>query len=328
MRRRAFISALGGAAAATLFRPFAAYAQTSAKHPTVAMLAVSTPTIFETSRDAFLQGMRELGRTEGGDFKFVERYTDGFLERLPALADELVRLKPDVILAQTSSVAQAVARATTTIPIVVAVLADRLGLIGSDARPTGNVTGILVNLEGLGGKQLQIAVDAVSGARKVGLLFNTANPGVAFQRAEFKAAAAALSVELVIAEIRSPDELDAALQSLAVARVDIVMVSQDSTLSSQRSRILTLASAARLPVMAAFREFAEDGALITYGINVSDNYRRAAIYVDKILKGTKPSDLPVELPTKMEMFINLKAAKALGLSVPGTLLAQADKVIE
>jgi putative tryptophan/tyrosine transport system substrate-binding protein len=328
MRRREFIATFGGAAAASLLRPHVAYPQTSAKHPMVAMLAVATPAAFEGYRKAFLQGMHELGRTEGGDFSFVERYADGFLERLPALADELVDLKPDVILAQTSSAAQSMARATTTIPIVVAVMADRLGLIGSDARPIGNVTGILVNLEGLGGKQLQIAVDAMPGAKKVGLLFNTANPGIAFQRAEFEAAAAALSVKLVVAEVRSPDDLETAFQLLTAERVGIVMVCQDSTLSSQRSRIVSLASAAGLPVMAAFREFAEAGALITYGINVRDSYRRAAAYVDKILKGAKPHDLPVELPTKLEMIINLKAAKALGLSVPGTMLTQADQVIE
>ena len=327
MRRRAFISALGGAAAATLIRPRATRAQTS-KRPTVGMLSVAIPATTRSNRNAFLEGMRELGRTEGIDYSFVERYGDGFLERLPALADELVHLNPDVIVAQTSSAAQAAAHATTTIPIVVAVMADRLGLIGSDARPTGNVTGTLVNLEGLGGKQLQIAVDAMSGAKKVGLLFNAANPGIAFQRTEFEAAAAALSIDLVIADVRSPDDLDAAFRSLVAERVSIVMVCQDSTLFSQRSRILALASAARLPVMAAQQEFAEAGALVTYGINIHENYRRAATYVDKILKGAKPSDLPVELPTKMEMYINLKAAKALGLSVPGTLLTQADKVIE
>ncbi len=326
MRRRDFVAVLGGAAATSL--TLRARAQTSTKRPTVAMLAVSTPATTEPNRSAFLQGMRESGRTEGVDFGFVERYADGFLERLPALADELVRLNPDVILAQTSSAAQATARATTSIPIVVAVMADRLGLIGSDARPTGNVTGILVNLEGLGGKQLQIAIDAMSGAKKVGLLFNVANPGIAFQRAEFEADAAALSVDLVVAEVRSPDDLDAAFRSLVAESVSIVMVCQDSTLFGQKSRIVALASAARLPVMAGQPEFAEAGALITYGINIRDNYRRAATYVDKILKGTKPGELPVELPTKLEMYINLKAAKALGLSVPGTLLAQADKVIE
>ena len=292
------------------------------------MLAVSSRAAFEGNRRVFLQGIAELGRTEGRDFGFVERYADGILERVPAFVDELVGLKPDVILAQTSSAALPLARATTTIPIVVAVMADRLGLIGSDARPTGNVTGILVNLEGLAGKQLQIAVDAMSGAKRVGLLFNVGNPGIAFQRSEFEADAAALSAKLVVAEVRSPDDLEAALRSLAGERVDIVVVCQDSMLTSQRNRIVALASAARLPVMAAFREFAEAGALITYGINVGDNYQRAAAYVDKILKGAKPHDLPVELPTKLEMVINLKTAKALGLSVPGTMLTQADQVIE
>jgi len=326
MRRREFIATFGGTAAASLLRPLAPRAQT--KRPLVAMLAVSSRAAFEGNRRVFLQGIAELGRTEGRDFGLVERYADGILERVPAFVDELVGLKPDVILAQTSSAALPLARATTTIPIVVAVMADRLGLIGSDARPTGNVTGILVNLEGLAGKQLQIAVDAMSGAKRVGLLFNVGNPGIAFQRSEFEADAAALSAKLVVAEVRSPDDLEAALRSLAGERVDIVVVCQDSMLTSQRNRIVALASAARLPVMAAFREFAEAGALITYGINVGDNYQRAAAYVDKILKGAKPHDLPVELPTKLEMVINLKTAKALGLSVPGTMLTQADQVIE
>jgi putative ABC transport system substrate-binding protein len=328
MRRRDFITLVGGAAAASLLGPVTSHAQTSAKRPLVAMLAVSSRAAFEGNRSAFLQGIADLGRTEGRDFGFVERYADGILERLPAFVDELVGLKPDVILAQTSSAALPLARATTATPIVVAVMADRLGLIGSDARPIGNVTGILVILEGLAGKQLQIAVDAMSGAEKVGLLFNVGNPGIAFQRSEFEADASALSTKLVVAEVRLPDDLERAFRSLAAERVDIVVVCQDSMLTSQRSRIVALASAARLPVMAAFREFAEAGALITYGINVKDNYRRAAAYVDKILKGAKASDLPVELPTKLEMIINLKAAKALGLSVPGTMLTQADQVIE
>jgi putative ABC transport system substrate-binding protein len=328
MRRRDFITLVGGAAAESLLGPVTSHAQTSAKRPLVAMLAVSSRAGFEGNRSAFLQGLAEAGRTEGRDFGFAERYADGVLERLPAFVDELVGLKPDVILAQTSSAALPLARASTTIPIVVAVMADRLGLIGSDARPTGNVTGILVNLEGLAGKQLQIAVDAMSGAKKVGLLFNVGNPGIAFQRSEFEADASALSTKLVVAEVRLPDDLETAFRSLAAERVDIVVVCQDSMLTSQRSRIVALASAARLPVMAAFREFAEAGALITYGINVRDNYRRAAAYVDKILKGTKVGDLPVELPTRLEMVINLKAAKVLGLSVPGTMLTQADQVIE
>jgi putative ABC transport system substrate-binding protein len=328
MRRRDFIATFGGTAAASLLRPLAAHPQASVKRPLVAMLTTGSRAASEGYRAAFLQGLLDLGRSEGVNFDFAERYADGFLERLPPFADELVALKPDVIVAQTSSAALPLARATTTIPIIVAVMADRLGLIGSDARPTGNVTGILVNLEGLGGKQLQIALDAVPAATKVGLLFNAANPGIAFQRSEFEAAASALSIKLVVAEVHSPDDLEPALRSLVDARVGIVMVSQDSTLTSLRSRIVALASAARVPVTAGIGAFAEDGALLTYGVNINDNYRRAAAYVDKILKGAKAGDLPVELPTKFEMIVNLKAAKALGLSVPGTLLAQADKVIE
>jgi putative ABC transport system substrate-binding protein len=328
MRRREFIATFGSAAAASLLRPLAARAQPSVKRPLVAMLTVGSRAASEGYRTAFLQGLLDLGRSEGVDFGFAERSADGFLERLPPLASELVALKPDVIVAQTSSAALPLARVTNTIPIVVVVMADRLGLIGSDARPTGNVTGILVNLEGLGGKQLQIALDAVPGATTVGLLFNAANPGIAFQRSEFEAAASALSVKLVIGEIHSPDDLEPALRSLLAARVGIVVVSQDSTLTSQRSRIVALASAARVPVTAGIGAFAEEGALLTYGVNINENYRRAATYVDKILKGAKAGDLPVELPTKLELIVNLKAAKALGLSVPGTLLAQADKVIE
>ncbi len=212
MRRREFIAVVGGATASTLLHPLTADAQSSVKHRSVALLAVASRAPFERNRSAFLQGMREAGRIEGSDFDFTERYCDGFLERLPAFADELVRLKPDVILAQTSSAAQPLARATTAIPIVVAVMADRLGMIGSDARPTGNVTGILVNLEGLAGKQLQIAIDAMPGTSKIGLLFNAGNPGIAFQRPEFEAAAAALSAKLVIAEIRTPEDLEPAFR--------------------------------------------------------------------------------------------------------------------
>jgi putative ABC transport system substrate-binding protein len=328
MRRREFIAMFGGTTASALLYPLTAHAQSSAKHPSVAMLAVASRATFERNRSAFLQGMREAGRIEGDNFDFIERYSDGSLERLPTLADELIRLKPDVLLAQTSSAAQPLARATATIPIVVAVMADRLGLIGSDARPTGNVTGILVNLEGLAGKQLQIAVDAMPGTSKIGLLFNAGNPGIAFQRPEFEAAAAALSVKLVVAEIRTPDDLEPAFRSLAAEHVGIVMVSQDAMLNNQRGRVAALASAARLPLMSGFREYTEQGALISYGINIADNYRRAAAYVDKILRGAKVSELPVELPTKLEMVINLKTAKALGLSVPGTMLTQADQVIE
>jgi len=279
--------------------------------------------------NAFFQGIHEAGYAEGRDVDFVERYADGFLDRLPAIVEEVVRLNPDAILAQTSSAGLVASRATKTIPIVVAAMADRLGMIGSsDAHPAGNVTGILVNLEGLAGKQLQIAHDVMPGSKRLGLLFNAANPGIAFQRREFDDAAARLGIDLITAEVRSPDDLDAAFARLAAERVGIVLVAQDSMLSAQRGRIAGLAAGARLPVMAGQPIFAGEGALITYGINPADNYRRAGEYIGKILKGAKPADLPVELPSKLEMVINLKTAKALNIAIPVYLLQNADEVIE
>jgi putative ABC transport system substrate-binding protein len=333
MRRREFIAMLASWAvwpgiASVVLSPVAVCAQAPPKRPVIALLSAAPQAGFLYYKNALLQGLHEFGYAEGRDIDFIERYADGFLDRLPALAEEVVRLNPSVILAQTSSVALAASRATATIPIVVATMADRLNLVGSDARPTGNVTGVLVNLEGLAGKQLQIAQELIPGSKKVGLLFNAGNPGIAFQRREFADAASAMGFRLVTADVRTPDDLDAALRQLAAEHVEIVMIAQDALLTAYRSRIAGLASGVRLPVMAAFRIFAEEGAVITYGINPSDNYRRAASYIDRILKGAKVKDLPVELPTKLEMVINLKSAKALGLSVPAALLIQADHVIE
>lgn len=295
----------------------------------MALLSPGTQASSVYYNSAFFRGVRELGYVEGRDVDFVERYADGFMDRLPAIVAEVVRLNPDAILAQTSSAGLVASQATKTIPIVVAAMADRLGMIGSsDARPAGNVTGILVNLEGLAGKQLQIAHDVMPGSKRLGLLFNAANPGIAFQRREFDDAAARLGIDLITAEVHSPDDLDAAFARLAAERVGIVLVAQDSMLSAQRGRIAGLAAGARLPVMAGQPIFAEDGAVITYGINPADNYHRASEYIVKILKGTRPADLPVELPTKLEMIINLKTAKALNIAIPLFLLQNADRVIE
>jgi putative ABC transport system substrate-binding protein len=327
VRRREFITLLGGAAAAW---PLAARAQALVKRPQIGFLAVITRTASERNRSGFLQGLRESGYVEGRDIDLVERYADGFLERLPALIEELVHLKADAILAQSTSAALAVKQFTTTIPILVATMADpvRLGLIASEARPGGNVTGILVNLDGLPGKQFQLAAELVPGATKIGFLVNLRNPGFAFQRPEIEAVASTLRVELVIAGVHSPDDLDAAFQSLAIERVGSVMVGQDAMFNGERHRIAALAAAARLPWVSGARENAEAGAVISYGVNLRENYRRAATYIDKILKGTKPGELPVELPTKVEMVINLKSAKALGLTIPPALLGHANEVIE
>jgi putative ABC transport system substrate-binding protein len=326
MRRREFISGFVAAAA----WPVAVRAQVAARRPVIAFLAVPTFAAYDRYRGGFLQGLHELGYFEDRNVQLVERYADGFLERLPALAEELVRLKPDVIVAGVSSAAVALRRFTTTIPIVVATMADpiRLGLIASDARPGGNVTGLLVNLDGLPGKQLQVAAELVPGASKIGFLFNISNPGIAFMRSEVETAAAMLGLRVVIAEARSPDDLDMAFHLFATRGVSSVLVAQDSTFNSERSRIAALAGAARLPWVAGQREFAEAGAVISYGINVRESFRRAGTYVDKILKGVPPGELPVELPSNVETVVNLKSAKALGLTVPPALLGRADEVIE
>ena len=325
MRRREFIALLGGAAAAW---PLAVRSEAMVKRPQIGFLGVGAAS--ERNRSGFLQGLRELGYVEGRDIDLVERYADGFPERLPALIEGLVRLKVDAILAQSSSAALAVKQFTTAIPIVVAVMADpvRLGLIASEARPGENVTGILVNLDGLPGKQFQLAAELVPNATKIGFLANLRNPGFAFQRPEIEAVASKLRVKLVIAGVRSPDDLDAAFQSLAIERVGSVMAGQDAMFNGERHRIAALAAAARLPWVSGARENAEAGAVISYGVNLGENYRRAATYIDKILKGTKPGELPVELPTKVEMVINLKSAKALSLTIPPALLGHADEVIE
>ena len=324
MRRREFISLLCGAAAAW---PLVARGQQ--KRPLIGLLSIPSRPVFERDRAAFLRGLSEGGYVEDRDFDLAERYVDGYLDRLPALANELVQLKPNVILAENSSAAIGLRQFTTAIPIVVGVMADpvRLGLVASEARPGGNVTGILVNLDGLPGKLLQLAAELVPGATKIGFLFNLKNPGMAFQRPEIEAAASALGLKVVTAGIGSPDDLDTAFSALTSADVGSVMVGQDGTFYSQRNQIGNLAAAARLPWVSGY-DFAEAGAVIGYGVNLPENFRRAGAFVAKILKGVKPADIPVELPTKVGMVINLKSAKALGLAVSPALLNFSDKVIE
>lgn len=323
MRRRAVLASL---AASCAMGPRVAFAQVPDQRPLLALLAV----LPGVQLDAFRQGLSELGYVERQNIDLVERSDPARPERLPALAEQLAGLKPDIMLVPVSSVALVAKRAAPNTPIVIATMADpvRLGLIADDARPGGNVTGIYVNLDGLPGKQLEIAAEVVPGATKIGFLFNAANPGMNFQRPEVEAAAARLKVKLVRADVGSPEDIDAAFQTFAAERVGIVMVGQDQMLYTQRRRIAALAAAARLPFMDGNRELAEAGGVVSYGVSTRENYHRAAWFVDRILKGTKPGDLPVELPTKLEMVINQKAAKALGIAVPQTLLIRADEVIE
>jgi putative ABC transport system substrate-binding protein len=237
---------------------------------------------------------------------------------------------PGVFVTGTIAGTLAIEQATAAIPIVNPALTDPLGfgLVASQARPGGQVTGILTTLDSLLGKQLELVLELVPGATRIGMLLNVSNPGNAFHLKTAEAVATALAVKLMSVEVRSPADIDAAFQTLAQQRPEILLIIPEALFLSERKRIVGLADGARLPTIYSTREHVEDGGLMSYGINLRESWRRAAAYVDKILKGAKPGDLPVEFPTRLELVINLKTAKALGITVPPTLLARADEVIE
>ena len=329
MKRRAFITLLGGAAVSYAW-PLAALAQVPTKRPRISYIGGSSPTPSAKVTGAFIEGMRALGYTEGRDFEMEYRWAEGYLERLPALAEESVRRGSDVIVVGNPQAAVAAKDATKTIPIVGALLDDPvgLGLIKSDARPGGNVTGLLTSVPGLPAKQLELARDLIPGATRIGLLVNPTNVSDLNQRREMETAAAAIAVTLIPVETRTPEDLDPVFPTLARERVDVVMTLRDPLFFTRRRTLTAAALASRLPTIYAWREPVDDGGLISYGIDILQNFRRAADYVVKILKGAKPGDLPVEFPTKLELVINLPTAKALGVIVPPSLLARADEVIE
>jgi ABC-type uncharacterized transport system substrate-binding protein len=330
MDRREFVTLLGGAGAASWARPFAAFAQGAAKRPRIAFLGGALPGPAAKNTGAFVEGMRALGYSEGRDFEMEYQWAEGYLERLPALAQELARHGSDVIVAGNTQAAVALREATKTVPIVCPLLDDPigLGLIRSDARPGSNVTGLLTSLPGLPAKQLELARDLIPSAASIAVLMNPTNVSDLSQRQETETAAAALGMKLVTIETRKPEDLDPVFPALARERVDLVIVLRDPLFFAHGRTIAAAALAARLPTIHAVREAVEAGGLISYGINLAQSFHRAADYVVKILKGAKPGDLPVEFPTKLELVINLPTAKALGLTVPGTLLARADEVIE
>jgi putative ABC transport system substrate-binding protein len=279
---------------------------------------------------SFLQGMRDLGYVEGRNLDIVYRFSEGYQDRLPALAEELVQLKPNAILASAVVAAVAARKATASIPIVCPALADavHLGLVASEARPGGNVTGIEPYVAGLPAKQMELAREIVPGASTVGVLTNIKDPKAPPQVQELEATARALEVKVVSADANRPEDLDNALQALASARVDVVIVLQTSMLISENARIAESALAKRLATVYGYREHVAAGGLISYGVDLRWCFQRGAYFVDKILHGTAPGDLPVEFPTKVVLSVNLKTAKALGLAVPPSLLARADEVIE
>jgi putative ABC transport system substrate-binding protein len=326
MRRRAFITLLGGAAA----WPLAARAQSQASRVLIGYLAGQSEIATAHLTAAFLQGLQEQGHAIGRDIELSYRFADGYNERLPALAEELVRLKPAVILATSVVCAVAAKNATSTIPIVTPALADavHLGLVVSDNRPGGNVTGITPYVDGLPAKQLELAREIVPGAARVGILRNLNDPKAPPQQQELEGAGRTLGIKVLVRDVRTPADVDSSITGLANESVDVVIVLQTNTLISERRQIAMLMAAHRLPAVYGYREHVDAGGLISYGVDLKWCWHRAATFVHKIMSGAAAGDLPVEFPTTLELVINLKTAKALGLDVSPTLLARADEVIE
>jgi ABC-type uncharacterized transport system substrate-binding protein len=279
--------------------------------------------------EAFWQGLRDLGYVEGQNIVIEHRYAEGNLDRLPALAAELVRLKVDVIFAMTTPAVLAAKKATTTVPIVT-VSGDPVGfgLVASLARPGGNITGLANLTPELVGKRLGLLTEVVSRVSRVAVLWNPDSPGAALRMRETEAAAASLGLKLQPVEVRGPNDLAHAFSAMKKERADALVPLRSPLIQDQRKQITELAAKNRLPAMYDRRDFTEAGGLMSYGAMGADLDRRAATYVDKILKGAKPADLPVEQPTKFELVINLKAAKQIGLNIPQSVLYKADKVIK
>jgi putative ABC transport system substrate-binding protein len=281
--------------------------------------------------DAFRQGLREFGWVEGQNIAIEYRWAEGRSDRLPGLADELVRLKVDVIVAPGTPSALAAKNATRAIPIVMVSAADpdRIGLIASLARPGGNLTGTSFDV-GLKvfAKQLELLKEALPKMRLVAVLLNSGNPAQEIAVGNLKAAARTLGVQLHLLPVSGPNEFDRAFGVMRSKHADALLVAADAMLNLHRARLANLAVQNRLPSMYGFREFVQSGGFMSYGPSLTDIARRAATFVDKILKGAKPADLPVEQPTRFELVINLRTAKTLGLSVPQPLLSRADEVVE
>ena len=280
--------------------------------------------------DAFLQGMRELGYVEGRDFIADLRFADGNYERLPELAADLVRLEPDVIVTGTTAAIRTLQRATTTIPIVLAYSTDPVGngLVASLARPGGNITGLSGSSEDTSPKQLELVASVVTNVSRIGLLGNPASPVYADVRKSAQTAAQKVGLTLVSVEARNLQEIDRAFADLNNQRVQAFIGAADAVFFTQRQQIAELALRNRLPSMFSQREYAQAGGLMSYGENLSDFFRRAASFVDKIFKGAKPGDLPIEQPTRFNLVINRKTADALGMTIPPQLYIFADEVIE
>ncbi len=312
-----------------LAAPLPAAAQPPAKVPRIGFLGSGSPSTYGPLIVAFRQALRDLGYVEGQNFVMELRWAEGREERLPDLAAELVRLKVDVILTHAAPNALVAKQATTTIPIVVAFAADPVGsgLVASLARPGGNVTGLSLLSPELGGKRLQLLNEVAPRASPVAILWNPAIASGAAIVRETEAAARTLGVQLQSLEVRGPDDFESAFAAATGGRARALIMVEYPLIFIHRARIVDFAAKSRLPAMYPLREFVDAGGLMSYGAHAADLWRRAATYVDKILRGAKPADLPVEQPTRFELVINLKTAKALGLTIPPSILVRADQVI-
>jgi len=314
----------------TLASVHLAEAQQPTKIPRIGFLAAVSLSANSARFEAFRQGLRELGYMEGKNIIIEWRSSEGKADRLPGLAAELVRLKVDMIVSGGSTATRPAKEATNTIPIVMAQDTDPVGngFVASLARPGGNITGLATLAPELSGKQLELMKEIVPRLSRVAVLGTSTRSGNAQSLKETELAAGAFGVKLQYLDILSPKDIETAFRAASKDRADAVLVLTSPFATSQRTQIADLAVKNRLPAIYDRAEFVEDGGLMTYSVSSTDLFRRAAIYVDKILKGAKPADLPVEQPIKFEFIINLKAAKQIGLTIPPNVLARADKVIK
>jgi putative ABC transport system substrate-binding protein len=325
VKRREFIALLGGMAAAW---PLAARAQQLERMRRIGFLGSATLLVESQRVAAFVQRLRQLGWIENRNVAIEYRWAEGRTERFTELAAEFARLKVDLIVAATTPAVIAAKQATSVIPIVIATANDPVGtgLVASLARPGGNVTGLSNQMADTAAKRLELLREVVPGLRRLAILGNVGNPGAVLDTREAQAAASALGLEATTLEIRRAEEIAPLFEALKGA--DALYVASDPLLNTNRIRINTLALGARLPTMHGVRDYVEAGGLMSYGPSIVDQYRRAADYADKILRGAKPGEIPVEQPTKFDLVINLTTAKALGLNISDNLLTLADEVIE
>src|SRR3990172_1831051 len=299
------------------------------KVPRIGFLATVSPSTISDRVEAFRQGLRELGYVEGKNIVIEWRYAEGKADRLPGLAAELVRLKVDLIVTAGSPVTRSAKEATSTIPIVMGLDPDPVGngFVASLARPGGNITGLSTLSPEISGKQLELLKETVTKLSRVAVLGNSTSPGNAQALSEMELAAGALKVKLQYLDVLSPKDIETTFRAASKGRAGAVLVLPSPVLTSQRTQIVDLAVKSRLPAIYWRSDFVEAGGLMSYGASQNDLDRRAATYVDKILKGRTPADLPVEQPMKFEFIVNLKAAKQIGLTIPPNVLVRADKVI-